>query len=191
MTLVDEQSIHVGDIVMITGHGNDKFLVCNGWFTYQNSRRYGWYFKLIPSGDILPDFEVDLSDVTVISCNSSSGGCDCPDVKPPHPGHKPGPPLPFNVENIEGAFTTVDTIEERNALCVPFPPDGKIVRVNDVRDEVKYYIWDAENLRWNDFEFPISDTLNQKLDGMEERIQNLETNSSWTYLSDLVMGQQV
>lgn len=180
MPLRPSQQIDVGDIVMITGYGNDKFLTCQGWYTYEGSRRNGWYFKEIPDGTVVPDFTVDLNDVTVIS---SSTSCDCPPIPGP-----PGPPCPppFNPENANGAFVTVDTVEERNNLCVPFPPNGKIVRVNDVRGEVRYYIWDAENLRWNDFEFEPSKQVLSTISNLDRRVTLLESED-WLYLSDLVV----
>lgn len=176
MPLNTSQPINVSDIVMITGYGNDKFMTCRGWFTYNSSRRNGWYFKRIPDGYIVPDFEVDLNDVTVVS--SSTSQC-CP---PHHPGH-PGPP-PANPENVNGAFVTVDTVEERNNLCVPFPPNGKIVRVNDVRGEVKYYIWNAEELKWDDFEFEPSSLVVSGISDLDKRVTQLE-DEDWVYLSDV------
>lgn len=174
MPLANDRTISVGDIVMISGYGNDKFLVCRGWYTYEGSRRNGWYFKRIPDNVIVPDFTVDIDDVTVISGDH----CGCP----PKPGHKP----PLNPENVNAAFVTVDTIEERNSLCFPLPPDGKIVRVNDVKGEVKYYIWNAESFRWDDFEFEPSTKVVNKLRDLDIRISNVESNESWKYIADML-----
>lgn len=155
-------SVCVGDIVMISSFGTQKFITCRGWYTYKGMRRSGWYFKSISGNSIVPEFEVDSNDVTVV-VSSGSGNADCgcgSDCCKPTPAPMPNPGScdcrnPMK-DNVDGAFTTVDTVEERNKICFPYAPDGKIVRVNDVKGEVRYYIWDAEQFKWNDFEFPTS-----------------------------------
>lgn len=195
-------SINVGDVAMLREYGNDKFLVCKGWFTYRGSRRNSWYFKQIPDGTIVPFFEVDLDDVVIVNSGSTTDSCNC-DHNHHHDHHNcehdcncpPKPPRPPKGKP-NGDFTTVNTLDERNQLCFPYPPDGKIVRVNNVKGEVKYYIWNAEDMKWANYEFPTNsetqqkvDTLNLKLDvqvekhnddvrNINERISELGTNVS-------------
>ena len=176
MPITNSCAINAGDIVMITGYGNDKFIVCDGWYTYDNTRREGWYFKSIPEGTIVPDYLIDLDDVTVVTSSS----CNCP----PIPGGRPPHPAPKN-PNVEGAFVTVDTIDERNALCIPYPPDGKIVRVNDVKGEIKYYIWNAEEFRWNDFTF-LGDETTEKITEIDSRLKLIEEDIDWVLMDNLV-----
>lgn len=169
-------SINVGDVVMLREYGNDKFLVCKGWFTYKGSRRNSWYFKQIPDGTVVPFFEVDLDDVAIVNSGSTSGSCDCYHNYEDHHHHcepgcdcPSGPPRPPK-DRPNGYFTTVNTLDERNRLCFPYPPDGKIVRVNDVKGEVKYYTWNAEELKWDNYEFPVNSETQQKIDALNLKL---------------------
>lgn len=189
MQLDSSMPISVGDIVLISSYGNTKFIVCRGWYTYKSTRRSGWYFKSIPNGDVVPDFEVDTADITTVSY-ASNGSCDC---KPPvyeddcdccKHEHSCKPKQP-------GApFVTVNTVDERNRVGHPYPDDGQIVRVNSVRGEVKYYIWDAENLKWDPFEFPANtetkdaiEDINQTLATATEDIKVIKQNAEWILLN--------
>lgn len=198
MQLDSSKPISVGDIVMLSTYGNEKFIVCRGWYTYKSTRRSGWYFKSIPNGTVIPDFDVDTEDITVVSYASDSDcGCDHVHSDCHHRHHDhcddddcccPAPPAP---KDYKGAFVTVNTIDDRNRLGCPYPKDGQLVRVNNVRGEVKYYVWDAENLKWDVFEFPTnSDTL-QELEEMEtvlgeatQDIKVIKQNSEWILLTD-------
>ena len=196
--LVD--SIDVGDIVLINPYGNTKFLVCRGWFTYNNTRRNGWYFKSIPKNYIVPSDTVDPEDVTILS-SYNSYDCDC-HPKPPRPS-----PCPPPVGTNENAFVTVETLEDRNILSYPYPVNGRIVRVNNVNSEVKYYIWNSSTYEWEDYEFPlnseateaikqmISDideqkethkadmlSVTEKLSSLGIRITEVEDKSDWVLL---------
>lgn len=162
----------VGDVVIIKDYGNDKFLVCRGWYTHEGSRRSGTYYKRIPDGTIVPGFEVNLEDVVKVT---NVPGC-------PHPPHGGRP----HEGHMSGAFVTVDTIEDRNKLVFPQLQHGKIVRVNDVQGEVKYYQWDAEYFTWKDFEFEPSTKVVNKLRDLDIRISNVESNESWKYIADML-----
>ena len=181
MPLTSTKSVSVGDIVMITGYGNDKFLVCRGWYTYDEQRHNGWYFKRIPEGTVVPDSEVSLDDVTVVSSDTgcSCGPSPCPPPSPEAPDYGP-------MGSLDGAFVTVDTIEERNKLCFPVPPDGKLVRVNNVDGKVKYYEWDAEHFVWNDFEFPTSVSVSERIASLDQRLIPIEKSYNWVYMKDLL-----
>lgn len=161
----------VGDIVILKDYGNDKFLVCRGWYTYEGSRRSGTYYKRIPDGYVVPGFEVDVEDVVKVT--------NVPDC--PHPPHG----KPHDV-NMSGTFVTVDTIEDRNKLVFPQLQHGKIVRVNDVQGEVKYYQWDAEYFTWKDFEFPPSIAVSERIASLDQRLIPVEKAYNWVYMTDLL-----
>lgn len=210
--------ISIGDIVQISDYGTMKWLVCRGWYTYDRSRCYGWYFKSIPDNRILPESEVDMSSVTllssegtteIINCNcgcnggNTSGGdnsntgngsnggnnngsdnnsgndnsnnCQPPSFRPPHRPHKPPMFAPAPDIPGDGTFITVDTISERNVLGTPFTQDGKIVRVNNVRGEVKYYVWNAEALNWENWEVPSAGSGSSDAESLEELEKKVES----------------
>ena len=179
---MNSYSLNAGDIVMLSGYGNDKFLVCRGWYSYEGFRRNGWYFKKIPEGTVIPESEVDLSEVTIVTSDS---GRSCPPAPPmPTPPCPPAPPQ--NLDNVLGAFVSVETIDDRNSLCFPYPPNGKIVRVNNVQGETKYYVWDSESCSWKDFEFASTDDLVRRLDNLEARLETIENSADWVLLDDLM-----
>lgn len=175
--------LSTSDIVMITGYGNDKFIVCRGWYSYNGQRHNGWYFKRIPEGTVVPDSEVSLDDVTVVSSNT---GCSYRPISCPPQAPECGP-----MGSLDGAFVTVDTIEERNKLCFPVPPHGKLVRVNDVGGQVKYYEWDAEHFVWNDFEFPAPVSVLERIASLDQRLIPIEKSYNWLYMKDLLDGMEV
>lgn len=193
MQLDSNKPVSVGDIVMLSTYGNEKFIVCRGWYTYKSTRRSGWYFKSIPNGTVIPDFDVETEDITIVSY-ASDGDCGCDHVHPEHHHDCCDDNcccLPSAPKDYKGAFVTVNTIDDRNRLGHPYPKDGQLVRVNNVRGEVKYYVWDAENLKWDAFEFPTnSDTL-QEIEEMEatlgkvtQDITVIKQNSEWILLTD-------
>lgn len=89
-----------GNIVILHRFPNTKWIVHNGWYTYQCKQYNGWYLTSIPAGTVIPLSESDLMNLTVTSnnredCNPScppypGSGWDCP-CPPPGP---PGPPIP-------------------------------------------------------------------------------------------------
>lgn len=176
--------LHTGDIVVISDYGNVKWLVCRGWYTYNRSRMYGWYFKSIPDSRILPDYAVTLEDVKVLSSEYVEKD-EVEEIEPPKkPHHRPHcpPPEPHNHHNhCDNCFVTVDTIAERNALGHPYPPDGKLVRVNEVKGETKYYSWNSEDLKWDPWSIGeaiidevVNELVTEKLTTVENRIEKVE-----------------
>lgn len=85
-----EQRLVDGSIVILDRFPNTKWIVHNGWYTYQNVRYNGWYFSSIPSRTILPCSDRDLRHLVVIS--GSDCGCDCKPEPGPHPP-EPKPPV--------------------------------------------------------------------------------------------------
>lgn len=65
------------------------------------------------------------------------------------------PPVPVNpiyekdiLSQIYASFISVDTIEDRDALNPDVLSDGKIVRVNNVDGESKYYVYVRASTAW-------------------------------------------
>lgn len=160
--------LYEGSIVELERFTDVKWILHNGWYTYNDTTYMGWYFESIPAQTQLPVSPDDLRGITLISGKSDDA---CPDNAIPHCHHHdvPGglfPPVPPKPEpekpaffskklkiQLEEAFITVPSIAKRDELVAEQSiPDGKIVRVNNVEGEPKYYIWDGYNEHWNDFE---------------------------------------
>lgn len=169
--------LNIGDIVLISDYGNNKWLVCYGWYTYNHSRCNGWYFKQIPNGKVLPMDDVDMDNVTIVSPKPEPGPC------PPKPGPEPGPsPSPYGTDQ---AFITVDTMYDLKKLGLGYPVEGKIVRVNETDEHVPgYFIWDADTLTWAIFEFPTSEDTIERLDTLESDVQELQ-DWDWVLLDNV------
>lgn len=144
-----------GDIVSLARVQGMKWIVQYGWYTYYNQKHSGWYFSSIPGNTVIPVTDADLQSLTVISTNgSNSHNC----FPPVHPSFPPVPPVPPSLppipsvasELLDRAMLTVDTIAQRNALGSEFLPNGKVIRVNDVEGEVKYYEWKSSILEWKE-----------------------------------------
>lgn len=150
------QKLFDGDIVMLSRFPGMKWIVHYGWFVHDAQSTCDWYFESIPTGTKIQVSYEDLLTLTVISTNSSGNIPCCPPV-PPYPPRPPVPPPfpgphPTRDETVKRAMLTVDTIAQRNALGDAFTPHGKIVRVNDVGGQVKYYEWDSVSLSWVDLQ---------------------------------------
>lgn len=159
--------LYDGSVVMLARFPDLKWVVHHGWYTYNHQQCSGWYFCSIPSNTILP---VNADDLRLITVVAKSGGCPPPSPGPgpkpgpcpPGPGPKPGPgpcppilpALPKElIKDIDAALITVDNIAQRKKLRTERFPDGKIVCVNDVEGERKYYKWNKSTDEW--VEIPI------------------------------------
>lgn len=151
-----------GSIVILARFPGTKWILHQGWYTYNNQQSLGWYFCSIPDKITIPAIESDLNTLTVVS-----GEYSCPPKpypEPPTPCPPPEPPKPqgpqFTEEyqsELDAAFISVDTIADRNKLLEDDRelPNGKIVRVNYIDGETssKYYRWDANNQCWREETF--------------------------------------
>lgn len=186
-------AITEGTIVSIARFGKIKWVVHNGWYRYEGNQYSGWYLCSIPDQVIIPFNSSDLGTMTIISnsqgCNCTpppmpvpSDGCDChphPPV-PPYPPYPPCPPPPAPFPPVDpntlavvtkdekarydAGFTTFDYLREVEALDKASIPDGKIIRVNHVQGEVKYYVWSKETEEWNEIPgFEQIGTVSQKV----------------------------
>lgn len=150
-----------GSIVILARFPDTKWIVHNGWYTYNNQQSMGWYFSSIPDKNTLPVTDTDLNTLIVVSPEYP-----CPPrliPGPPSPQPSP-PPEPHKdkftdtyQQELDAAFISVDTIADRNKLLDDDReiPNGKIVRVNYVDGETsaKYYRWDANNQCWREETF--------------------------------------
>lgn len=153
--IVPETGVQIvdGTIVILSRFPGTKWIVHNGWYTYNSQQAMGWYFSSIPSQTIMPVTDDDLRLLTVVGTDC---GCHCPPTPSPTPpqpgpGPKPKPPLTDKqLEILNRSWITVDTIAERDKL---FEDDlvinGRIVRVNQTVDGPKYYRWNLVNETWD------------------------------------------
>lgn len=160
--------LYVGSVVILNEYPGIKWTVKHGWYTLGSHQYSGWYFCSIPNRQVEAFNNVNLSLITVVS----SGGrpippspcppgpcppgpcppgpwppCPCPPIPPgpKPPGFMYGP---REAKQLAEAFITVESIKQRDELEDMYLVDGKIVRVNDVNGEVKYYEWDTSTTQW-------------------------------------------
>ena len=128
--------IYNGDTVILSEYPDTIAVAAYGWYKYEDEAMNGWHFILLPSRNIVPANQVNLSLLVVVP--NSPDDCRCP---------IPVYPIPRDVELR--AFITLDNIAQRDKLTTPFVPNGRIVRVNDTGDgEPGYYQWDAASQTW-------------------------------------------
>lgn len=181
----DGQKLTDGDVVMLQRFPGTKWVVHNGWYTYQCQQMSGWYFSSIPAQTTLPITEEDLCMLTILS---GEGPCPippghhhecCPPPNHHHHNHHPAP-VPFTPEMaraINAAFITVDTIEQRDRLNFHCIPDGKLVRVNNVRGKVKYYSYNLENRVWEEENF--GQVKGEDFEELQSRVESIENDIQW------------
>ena len=147
-----------GTVVTLANYPGVKWIVHYGWYRYNGTQCYGWYFSSIPTQTTMPVTDDDLATCAVIV--SPDGQCPpgpCPPYPPcppgpgPHPC-PPGPPVPPSRPVVDPAFITVQTLIDRDRINAfgKYVPDGKLVRVNNVDGQVKYYVWNAYNNVWDE-----------------------------------------
>lgn len=151
------QQIYDGSIVILARFPGTKWIVHKGWYSYQGNQYNGWYLSSIPSQSTMPLTDTDLIGITVVSDTSSSDSGYFPSPNVPKPGgHSFTPQMSWELNR---AWITVDTIEQRNRLNRRLIPDGKVVRVNDSGDgSTKYYSYDQANSQWVEETFGIDTT---------------------------------
>lgn len=147
-----------GTVVTLAYYPGTTWVVRYGWYVYENQRYYGWYFSSIPEDTVVPASEEYLLSCKVVSGSADTRYCPppAPGPKPPHPAPGPMPPCADNVRIADSAFISVQTLKDRDMLNMRgiYIPNGKLIRVNDVDGEAKYYVWNSTTLRWHDVVFP-------------------------------------
>jgi len=205
--------IYDGSVVILQRLPNLRWVVHNGFYTYNGTTQNGWYLSSVPSQTNMPLFHNDLYGIRILS----SDPCPCPPPLPPgpHPPFPPHPVPPFppgpgpetiqytkaDKLMVDRSMITVPNLEERDKLMSSELIDGKVVRVNDYEGKVEYFEWDKENLRWNLLSlgerYPDAETIASEYATIEsvtdlastvsanvERIEDLEDTTT-TILSDL------
>lgn len=135
--------LYDGDTVKISNKPKDTFIVHSGWFVYQGTQQYGWYFTSVYTAEVLPAYIVDLTLCTLEShriINSESH--DGPEIKYTKPFTE------SDAELLNRTFITVDTLVQRDNLDPKTLVNGRLVRVNDVEGQSAYYYWNSENGEW-------------------------------------------
>jgi len=151
-----QQRIYDGTVVMLHRLPNLRWIIHNGYYTYNGKKTKGWYFSSIPSDTTMPVFNEDLMAMTIIDDPDPFPG---PPIPPPHPPHPPGPiQIPFTPEDkrqIDAALITVKDLAARDMLGSRWTPNGKVVRVNDIDGEgtIDYFSWNAETSTWEPASF--------------------------------------
>lgn len=108
---------------------------------------------------------------------------------PPHPmpPYPPVPPQPepdgpayfsqSKDEMLAEAFISVPNIKQRDALADKYVkdgiPDGKIVRVNSVEGEVRYYKWSTYNDRWEDWSEEFLSDITTQISDISTSVEEL------------------
>lgn len=132
--------VYDGDVVILSEFPDNRAIAAHGWYVYNQTTELGWHFLILPSKNVIPAANVNLSLLTIISSDKHR---KCP----PHPC--PPPPIRFE----DRTFITLDTLAQRDELIPEFTPDGRIVRINDCGDgQVGYFQWDANSASWQTWE---------------------------------------
>lgn len=180
--------INDGSVVILSQYPNVKWLIKNGWYTYRGKQYNGWYFSSIPANNTMPVDTSDLSGITLVSG---------PNCCPPPPGPVPPGPGPseerFTHEmrnQLERAWITVDTIEQRDRLNIRLVPDGKVVKVNDVGGSVKYYSYDQSLSTWVEEVFGL-DGLFVKKEDLENEVNDLVNGDTTLHESIVNISKSV
>lgn len=89
-------NLYDGSVVQISRFGTTKWILHEGWYTYESNTYNGWYFNAVPSQDVIPLDESDLSTIVVIS--NPVPICPTP----------PTPPTPLPYRCVEKYYTGVN-----------------------------------------------------------------------------------
>lgn len=149
-----------GRVVQLQRFPNQKFIMHNGWFEYENQRQEGWYFKSVSGNIILPIFASDLIGMVVVDWNDFYHIPDIPVRVISGEPIEDDPLAPAYIteaekKNYDSAFISVETLEDRDNLLVFNVPNGKIVRVNE---NESYYIWNESAEEWGKLNFAFTTT---------------------------------
>ena len=204
------KTLYDGTIVMIRRFPATKWILHQGFYSFEGAKLSGWYFVSIPGEATMPMYDSDLYGIRVIS-----GANPCPPCPPPYPpqpypptppGPCPGPPMTYpytryDRDTVYRAAMTVDNVHELHALQRRDIQDGKIVRVNDYEGRIEYFEWSVKEQVWKllslgdrypDISY-ISDTYATKesVEAIDARLTDVEDTldaMDWVNMDELVEG---
>lgn len=202
LTPDSNQKLVEGSVVKLARFPEIRWILHNGWYSYNGKQSQGWYFSSIPSQTILPVSTSDLYNLYIVSNNDSLP--DYPldiDPFPPYMPHEPCRPCPppyaypcdpWNLDKpaaitlrykrlLDSAFVSVNTIADRDAIDTNTIPDGKIFRVNYVADYngPHYYIWNEAHKQFDDWNITFSDDVQSDIDAKLQPVkQSVESNTT-------------
>lgn len=171
-----------GTIVILARFPGTKWIVHNGWYTYNSQQAMGWYFQAIPSKTIIPVTDTDLQCLTVVGTDCN---CHAPPTLSPAPPvidascgcHAGEPGEVFTSKHkyeLNRSWITVDTIIQRDALFRDeLVANGRIVRVNQTVDGPKYYRWDEVSGAWVDETFGIDPNAYVKSADLQSDVETI------------------
>lgn len=140
--------LYDGDVVKISGRPRIKWVVHTGWYIFNNSQNFGWYFVSIKDGEILPVSSIDLTLCTLVTVKTQGSEL--------YDGKVVNYTRPFTIADAEllnRTFITVENIEQRDNIDTKKLINGRLVRCNDVGGVPVYYAWNAENKVWDKVDF--------------------------------------
>lgn len=140
--------LYDSDIVKISGRPNIKWIVHLGWYIYQGTQNFGWYFVSIKDGEILPLSIIDLTLCSLVTLKTQ--GSELFDGKVVNYTR---PFTESDAVTLNRTFITLETIEQRDNLDKNKLVNGRLVRVNDVGGVVNYYAWNTETQNWDLVDF--------------------------------------
>lgn len=180
-----------GTIVILSGFDDVKYILHNGFYTYNNEQFEGWYGVSIPAQVIIP-----LAPQMLIGCEVvyyPDSNCKC---------RFPSGNIPFTTEDeyqVQRSFITVDTMHDRDRLSpnmsITDMPNGRMVRVNkpnNIDYEPRYYRYrynaELTGAYWEEFriyEIPLdgipktdlSEEVQASLDKADTALQELPAYS--------------
>lgn len=83
-------------------------------------------------------------------------------------------------KRIDQAFITVETVLDRDTIPKSDLSNGKLIRVNDTGDGVKYYSWDTRRGIWNEEPFGKQDNIEiSQVNGLQNELDNINLKLSW------------
>ena len=140
--------LYDGDLVTITNRPHIKWVVHYGWFIFQNSQNHDWYFSAINNGENLPVSSVDLTLVSLVTSKTLGSV------------YQDGKVVNYttvfteaDAHNLNSAFISVDTINQRDNLDKTKLTNGKLVRVNNCGGTPKYFAWDFSSKTWDEVDW--------------------------------------
>lgn len=176
-----------GTVVILSGFDDVKYILHDGFYTYNSEMFEGWYGVSIPEQNVIP-----LALQMLIGCEVvyyPDSNCKC---------RFPSGNIPFTTEDeyqVQRSFITVDTMTDRDKLSpnmsITDVPNGRIVRVNKPNNldfEPKYYVYrhnqDLTGAYWEEYNIYImpadgipksnlSDDVQASLDKADTALQEL------------------